>query len=129
MRKRTKLDWLHTVLNSILGIAILCFFIMMLNGRFKYDRPCKITAKYETGHDHKSHHYTEYYLTVKWLDRERNSETFDVSGRTYVTSNIGEYCGFKRNIELFDSLDHVLWFMLSLMLWVVSVCLAFGRRS
>ncbi|HUS51507.1 MAG TPA: hypothetical protein VMZ91_15160 [Candidatus Paceibacterota bacterium] len=52
--------------------------------------------KNQSTYQHKGNFYPEYFFTVKWNDREKEVEIFEVGGKTYFTCKSGESVYFKR---------------------------------
>lgn len=130
--KRTILQVLHLILNVLVFPAIIgCGIYYMTSNKGTYMRPLKVLSKHETGHDYKSRHYTDYFLTVQWQDRGKEKETFETAGETFVSVNVGEEWSFRRRTEFKEAFTR--WAptvgTILLVLWALSGALALDNRE
>lgn len=121
---RTTKQKIHLSFNLTLFGSIVLYIVFLFGFKTTYNRECKILSRYETGHDYKSRHYTDYFITVRWSDGNKESETFEVQGSTFVESKVGDTLFFKRrklDLNWMDnSLISVITLFVSLCLWAFS---------
>lgn len=118
-----KFSWLWFSINALLIIVSLSCIICMTCLDSTYTRVGKLYVKNQSEHQHKGNYYPEYYFTVKWNDREKEIETFEVAGETFFSCNKGENVYFKR-IKPEYEWTHSGWLFLGFVLfgiaWLVS---------
>lgn len=96
---RKKFSWIWFSINVILFSVSLSCLICISFLDSKYSRECELLAKHQSEYVHKSKSYPEYYFTVRWKDREKEKETFEVTGETYFSCKEGEIVYFSRTKE------------------------------
>lgn len=98
-KPKSGFSWLWFSINVILfSISLTCLVcISFLDS--KYSREGNLLYKHQSEHQHKGKYYPEYYFTVKWNDREKGKETFEVTGETFFSCKEGEKVYFSRTKE------------------------------
>lgn len=96
MKLGEKMNWYWLMFNIILILTIITLFTLNVAGFTKYTRVGTLIEKNQGSHSYKGRCYGDYYFTVIWKDRDKESEVFEVSGETYFGSKINESVYFKR---------------------------------
>lgn len=127
-----KNNWLWFSFNSLLIGFVIFFFTFIKTDFANYTRTGTLISKYQTTHKHKSHYYTTSYFTVKWQDRDKEIEMFEVADNTYSISKLSESVYFKRLKPEYDWMDKgsgMALITIIFILWIVSVFLAVFKRK
>ena len=93
---RKGVSWLWLTINIILFSVALTTLIFLACDFTKYVRVGKLYDKTKSSYMHKNRKYSDYFFTVKWNDRGREIETFQVTDNTYFSVHNRENVYFKR---------------------------------
>jgi len=118
-----KFSWIWFSINLILFLISLYTLLCLSCGFSKYIRVGLLVDKHQSAYQHKSHYYPEYYFTVKWNDREKEVETFEVSGETFFSCKPKENVYFKRLKSEYEWVKGdwgLLGFAVCGMIWLIS---------
>lgn len=116
-------SWIWASINLFLFFCSLTCLICMTCLPSKYIRVGKLYLKDQSTYQHKGNYYPEYFFTVKWNDRGKEIETFQVSGETFFACKKGENVYFKKTKPEYEWTTGVLVVLgcfLFAIAWVIS---------
>lgn len=127
-----KINWAWFSLNALLIGFVFFFFIFVKSDFTNYTRVGTLISKYQTKYKHKSSYYTVSYFTIKWNDREKEVEMFDVTEDTYSNCKLKENVYFKRlkpEYEWMNKGSGLALVMAILIMWAISGILALTKEE
>lgn len=91
-----KFSWLWFLINLCLFSTALYTLLCGSCDFSHYTRIGTLIKKNQSEYKVKQNYYPEYYFTVKWSDRSKETETFEVGGKTFFSCEKNEAVYFNR---------------------------------